>query len=213
MAKIALISGSHRIAGNSGRIAEVFAKRIQNQLGHETYVLDLAKNPLPLWDEGLWGAAAPEGYSFADWQKVWGPVASALEACDAVVLFAPEYNGTVPAALKNFLHIAGSAEQTLAHKAGLLVSVSASANGAYPIAELRQAALKNCKLVAMPDHLIIRNAGQMFLAETPAEVAEAQAYMDDRLTYTLDVFEEYRKALNAVRASGKTPTKKYQFGM
>lgn len=213
MTRIAIISGSQRINGNSGRIAEFVAGAFKAQLGFESYILDLAKSPLPLWDEGTWGAEAPEGYSFTDWGKVWGPIAEELKTCDGVVILAPEYNGTAPAALKNFLHIAGSGEGTLAHKAGLLMSVSAGGSGAYPIAEMRMAATKNCKINIMPDHLIIRQANDMFLENAPEQAAEADAYIRERLTFTLDVFAEYVKALNGVRASGKAKNKKFAYGM
>lgn len=177
---IAIISGTHQQNGQSTRIGRFVSDTLTTQ-GH-TATLFEAKN-LPLWDESMWGG---EGTSAAEWQKIQ----PTLQKAEAFIILAPEYNGTVPAALKNFFHHLSINEA--AHKPALLISVVASVNGAYPIAELRTTASKNNKLVFIPDHLIIRNA------ETALTEDTKDTYINDRLNYSLDVLLKYAAALKTL---------------
>lgn len=204
--KIAIISGSHRPEGESGRIADFLSTRIKDlKSGAETYVLKLTHDMLPLWDESMWGK---EGKA----KEAFKPIAKELKECDAAIVIAPEYNGTAPAALKNFFHYTGG--QVLGHKAGLLVGVSGSINGAYPVAEMRAHSYKNCKLCYMPDHLIVRHASEVLKDDVNDNFKEDDAYMRERIDYTLNVFFEYAEALNKVRESEvvKNTPQKYAFG-
>ena len=65
---VVLISGSHRPAGETHRIAAWFAAQLAAQ-GHTSHTINLATAGLPMWDEGLWG----KGESVATWQRVWQP--------------------------------------------------------------------------------------------------------------------------------------------
>lgn len=204
---ITLITGSHRPAGNSGRIGRAIEKQIQAD-GHTTTLIDLATTELPFWDEGMWGV---EGLR-DKWAVLWQPHAEALQKSDAVVVVTPEYHGMVSSRLKNFLLLCSPAET--GHKAGFLVSVSSSAGGAYPVAELRAHGVKNNKLVWSPEHLIVRNADHMFADTAPEEHAKAAAYLRDRLTFALGVFYQYADALTVMRAKGgQLNSKDYPFGM
>lgn len=204
--KIAIISGSHRPESQSGRVAQYLEKQMRalNE-SVDTYVLDLGENPLPFWDESMWGK---EG----DAKGAWTPIAKELQACDAAIVLAPEWNGTVPAALKNFFHYASGKE--LGHKAGLIVGISGSINGAYPIAEMRSSSYKNCKICYMPDHLIIRQVGDILHKDAKEGFEDQDAYNKERIDYTLNVFFEYTKALNSVRGSEvvKNTPQKFAFG-
>ena len=82
---------------------------------------------------------------------------------DELVVMSPEWSGMVPAGLKNFFLLCGA--DHLAHKPGLIVGVSASLGGSYPIAELRTSSYKNTRLCYIPDHVIVRNVGQMLKAD------------------------------------------------
>tara|TARA_R110000868_G_scaffold218576_2_gene469215 strand:+ start:141051 stop:141671 length:621 start_codon:yes stop_codon:yes gene_type:complete len=205
--KIAIISGSHRPEGQSGRIAEYLSKRVAElNKTAETVVVDLGKNPLPLWDESMWGK---EG----DAAPAWKPLSAKLQECDAAIIIAPEYNGTAPAALKNFFHYASGKE--FGHKPGLLVGVSGSVNGSYPIAEMRSSSYKNCKLCYIPDHLIVRHAAEI-LHDSPRDgYADQDAYMRERIDYTLNVLFEYTNAFSKIRASDvvKNTPSQFVFGM
>jgi NAD(P)H-dependent FMN reductase len=204
--KIAIISGSHRPSGQSGRIADFLASRVESlKTEAQTYVLKLTHDMLPLWDESMWGQ---EGQA----KEAYAPIAKELQSCDAAIVIAPEYNGTAPAALKNFFHYASGND--LGHKAGLLVGVSGSINGAYPIAEMRSHSSKNCKICYMPDHLVVRHAAEVLKDDVKDDFKEDDAYMRERIDYTLNVFFEYAEALNKVRESDvvKNTPQKYAFG-
>ncbi len=201
--KFAIISGSHRPTAESGRVArwiEAEVKRIWSDAS--TYLLDLGKTPLPFWDESIW-AGSPE------WKQTWGPIASELQSTDAFVLIAPEWAGMVPPALKNFLLLCG--KQEVGHKPAMIVTVSASRNGAYPVAELRMSGYKNNSIVWTPEHLIVREVKGVFQEAEP--VGENDQYTRKRAEYGLRVLAEYAKALAQVRASGVLDHKTYPFGM
>lgn len=212
--KIAIISGSHRPGSQSGKVARYLEGRVQELFeGCETYVLELGKTPLPLWDEGMWGVEAPDGYEYADWSKEWKPIAKELKSADALIVISAEWAGMVPAGLKNFFLMCSPKE--VGHKPGMIVTVSASINGAYPVAELRSSSYKNCKLCYIPEHIIVRNAEQVLndipTAEEP--FAEQDEYLRERIDFSLNILEEYAHALKQVRESGKTVNKKFPFGM
>lgn len=203
--KIAIISGSHRPESQSGRVGRFLEGRLK-ALNSEmtTYLLDLGQTPLPFWDESMWGK---EGVAASAWQAV----SEELESCDAVILVAAEWNGTAPAALKNFFHYASTKE--LGHKPALIAGVSASLNGAYPIAELRSSGYKNCKLTYIPDHLIFRHVGEILVDNPSDDFKDQDSYMRERSDYSLNVLLAYADALKKVRETGVTDTEKFAFGM
>lgn len=201
--KIAFIVGSMRTDSQSSRIAAALAARLSAlALETETYTLDLGKNPLPMWDEGVWA-------NNEHWQQVWGPIRAELQAADALVLLAPEYHGMVPAALKNFLMLA--ADGSVDHKPALAVGVSASINGAYPITELRMTGGKNTRINFIPEHLIVRDVAHIFKTAEPEN--DTDKYIRARADYALKLLLEYAKALKGVRDSGVVDHKTYPNGM
>ena len=200
---ITLISGSHRPTGESHKVASYLAQQLQT-LGHTTTILKPKELDLPLWDDGIWAGDAT-------WQTRLQPIQAELTRADGVVVIAPEYDGMVPAALKNFFLFLSPAE--VGHKAGLIVTVSASGGGAYPVAELRTSSYKNCKLCYVPDHLIVRNVGKVLNANAADNDAREDAYIRARIDYTLRVFAAYAEALGDVRRSGVTTTDKFNYGM
>ncbi len=207
--KIAIISGSHRPQSQSAKIARFLEGRLQG-MGTEPWVYALGEEPLPLWDEGMWQEEWPD-----HWQKQWKPLSEKLAASEGAIFIAPEWSGIVPPALKNFFLLLGDGHKgELAHKPALIVGVSASGNGVYPVSELRMSSYKNTRVCYIPDHLIVRNAPKILNAEGPAEGFEGEdAYMKERIDYTLGILLEYAKALKSVRASGKAATEKFVFGM
>lgn len=201
--KYAIISGSHRVNSQSGKVARFIAARLA-ALNPEasSYVLDLGKTPLPLWDESIW-QGDPTILS------LWKPIADELKTSDAAIVIAPEWGGMVPPALKNFFLFA--ADGSLYHKPGLIVGVSASRNGAYPVAELRVSSYKNTHVQYISEHVIVRQVGDVLNEETPQ--TDDDISLRKRLDYSLSVLAEYAKALQAVRASGVLNRKDYPFGM
>ncbi len=200
--KIAIISGSHRPQGESHRVARYIEKQLQELGVEEIYLFTLADNPLPLWDEGLWS-------DDPKWKSLWGPIRAELRTAEGFVIVSPEWSGMVPAGLKNFFLLCGN--DVLAHKPGLIVTVSASLGGSYPVAELRSSSYKNTRICYIPDHVIIRNVGRMLQGDQPAD--EQDTAVRQRLSYCLKVLLEYTKALRAVRSSGVIDLKAFPYGM
>jgi len=78
--------------------------------------------------------------SFFSLWRLWGPIAKQLKSSDALVVVAPEWSGMVPPGLKNFFLLCGA--DVLAHKPGLIVTVSAGLGGSYPVNSLWHVAQK-----------------------------------------------------------------------
>jgi NAD(P)H-dependent FMN reductase len=201
--KFAIVSGSHRPAAQSGKVARFVGAHAKSlSPDYSTYVLELGKNPLPLWEEGIWNKD-PKMI------EPWTPVSEELSRADAFVVVAPEWSGMVPAALKNFFLFAS--DGCLYHKPGLIIGVSASRNGAYPVAELRVSSYKNSHIQYISEHVIVRNVNEVLNERAP--VSEEDGQIRKRLDYGLRVLAEYGKALGTVRASGVLNRKEFPFGM
>ena len=188
--KIVLVAGSHRNEAESERVAKYAAAVLAQHGRVKSHLISLARNPLPLWDEEVWQGSER-------WRQLWEPISSELKAADGLVIVSPEWSGMVPPGLKNFFLLCGTAE--LAHKPGLIVTVSAGIGGAYPVDELRISSYKNTRICYLPEHVIVRNVGQMLKGEAPA--GEQDAALRSRLTYALSLLVEYAAALKLVRES------------
>jgi NAD(P)H-dependent FMN reductase len=203
--KISIVSGSHRSSGQSGKIAGVIAQSLsESTLCDESYLLDLADNPLPLWDDSIWSGDD-------SWQQRLAPISEQLSSSDALVIIVPEWHGMVPSGLKNFFLMWGKGE--LAHKPALLVSVSSGDGGAYPIAELRMSSYKNNRICYLPEHLIIHKVESVFNSSADDNDAQAQAYLDGRLDYCLKQLLTYAQAFKQIRESDTTSLSTYRNGM
>lgn len=199
---IVLVSGSHRDKSQSSKVAAFAAnalKKLDDTL--TTDIIDLAGNPLPLWD----GYPKPE----TEAGKRWAPFSERLKKADALVIVSPEWHGTVPAGLKNFM-LHWSAPE-VGHKPALIITVSSSGNGTYPVNELRTSGYKNSRILYLPEHVIVRDVNNV-LNDT-AETTEADGYIRRRLDFALRILTSYADALGPVRASGVTASKDFANGM
>ncbi len=182
MLKITLIAGSSRNDSQSSRVARYLAARLESlQPGIGLSVIDLGKQPLPLWP--------------AEPAEHWPAHQAALREADAVVVIAPEWHGMACPAVKNFFLYASHPE--LGHKPGLLVGVSSGVGGAYPISELRASGYKNSRLCYLPEHLIIRQVEKVLHGDEPA--SEDDARIRARCDYALNILLRYAEALRPVR--------------
>ena len=200
--KIAIISGSQRPGSQSLKVAHYLEKRV-GELHEEisVYLLELGTGILPLWDQSMFtGDPSPL-------KEAWAPISAELTEADAIVVVTPEWHGMVPPALKNFLLMCSS---ELANKPGLIVSISASLGGSYPVAELRSSGYKNNHVCWIPDHVIIRHVSKMLNGEPQSEEEEMVA---GRCDHALRILVEYGKALVSVRKSGVADYSTYAFGM
>jgi NAD(P)H-dependent FMN reductase len=203
--KITIISGSHREQGQSHKVARFIEKTLlSQQLCNSTWLFSLAGNPLPLWDEAIWNGDT-------DWQARLSPISRNLSESDAFVVIAPEYHGQVPAGLKNFFLMWSKGE--LAHKPALIVGVSSSTGGAYPVAELRMSSYKNNRICYIPEHLIIRNVEKVLNDNPDDNDKEADRYFRERTLFALKILREYAEALIPVRKSGLTFHPDFKNGM
>jgi len=202
--KITIICGSHRENSQSTKVAKHYQKEILNGICDEAPIIDLANNPLPLWDEGLWN-------DDEKWNTLLAPYRKNLLDSDGFVVITPEWHGQVPAGLKNFFLIFGRNE--LGNKPAKIVSISSADGGAYPVAELRMSSYKNSRLCYIPEQMIIRNVEKV-LNENPADNNEsADSYFRERIIWSLNILKQYAIALKQVRDSGVTDTDKFGNGM
>ena len=181
---ICLLVASHRANSQSRRIADYMN---QHFLAGKATLIDLYQSKLPLWDGEPLAPGSTEEQNVAE-------VKARTEAADAFVFIVPEWHGMVPAGLKNFLLWCGMKE--LAHKPVLLVGVSASAGGAFVIAELRHSGYKNSRLLYLPEHLLLRDANDLWVGQ---EGRMSDVYLEKRTRYALDQLITYTEALKPVR--------------
>lgn len=201
--QIAIVVGSHRKESQSSRVGAYIASdlaRIDPSVTVDT--IDLAGNPLPLWDESVW-----QGDSALS--ALWKPYRDRMRRADGFVIIAPEWAGMVPPGLKNLLLFAGPKE--VGHKPAMIVAVSASRGGSYPVNELRTSGYKNSRLVYIPEHVLIHDVNDMLLGATPA--GDRDAWLRRRIEFADRILLEYAKALAPIRTSGLTEHADFPYGM
>jgi NAD(P)H-dependent FMN reductase len=199
--RFAIITGSHRPQSQSSKVGH-YIERLLKKTGHEIFFLDLGINPLPFWDEGMWNDSP-------HWQRDWKPISAELRTCDALIVISPEWSGMVPAALKNFFLLCS--HQDIGHKPGLIVAVSSSRGGSYPVAELRMSSYKNTRLCYIPEHVIVRNVETVLNKELPE--SDDDRFIRTKLEYALSLLDAYAKALRTVRESNVIDHKTHANGM
>ncbi len=202
--KITIISGSHRENSQSSKVAKHYQKVMLKSICDEAPIIDLANNPLPLWDQGIWDGEEK-------WQSLLAPYRQTLSSSDGFVVISPEWHGQVPAGLKNFFLIFGKNE--LGHKPAKIVSVSSADGGAYPVAELRMSSYKNSRLCYIPEQIILRNIETILNENADDNNASADEYFKERIEWSLNILKQYVVALKQVRDSGVTATEKFVNGM
>ncbi|WP_299490811.1 NAD(P)H-dependent oxidoreductase [uncultured Shewanella sp.] len=201
--KLLIVSSSQREGSQSAKVAQYLLDT--NTLFDEANHLELCRYSLPFWD-GDSQTKSANG-------SVWPFISQQVKQADALVLITPEWGGMASPLLKNFLLMCEN--QETAHKPALLVSVVSGISGAYPIAELRMNALKNNKLVATPDHLIIRNVTDVL--NTATAESDREYDLRERVNYSVHMLHQYAKALRPIRQRhASTPYPKqqeYVYGM
>jgi len=199
--KITIISGSHREQSESDRVAHYIRATLEAR-NVSAEVLSLAKNPLPLWDEGVLR-------NDPKWETLWTPIAKKLQDSAAFVIVTPEWAGMVPPGLKNLLLLCSPTE--VGHKPALIVSVSAGIGGSYPVAELRVSSYKNNRLVYLPEHVIVRDVKKLLNGDVASGARDEEVRA--RISYSLNLLEEYARALVAVRESGVINHAAFPYGV
>ncbi|MCG9729839.1 NAD(P)H-dependent oxidoreductase [Shewanella sp. Isolate13] len=183
--ELLIVSASQRTGSQSAKIARYLSEKADSfrKINH----VELCQYQLPFWDGSADSKSADD--------SSWPLIAQQIKNADALVLITPEWGGMASPLMKNFLLMCDS--QDSAHKPALLVAVVSGISGAYPIAELRMNALKNNKLVATPDHLIIRNVEQVLNHDEPEDKREL--HIRERIDYSLHMLMQYAQALKTIR--------------
>ena len=201
--KFFILSGSHRTEAQSLKVATyVQSVLTREHAGAETFLYSLSGNPLPLWDEVSGGAP----------DALWDPISAELKSADALVVVSPEWGGMATPGVKNFLLNCTAGE--IGHKPALIVTVSASRGGSYPVAELRMSGYKNNRVAWIPEHVIVHHVKDNLNApDGAADLSREDIATRARLRYALKVLAEYGKALRGVRASGVIDHQMFKSGM
>ncbi|WP_300424519.1 NAD(P)H-dependent oxidoreductase [uncultured Thalassolituus sp.] len=180
MPQYAIISTSHRPGAESLRLSGEINQRF---FEGEADVIDLFAADLPFWN-----GERQANDSVLD-------VQARISAADGLVFVVPEWHGMAPAGLKNLFLWCNHPH--FAHKPALLVGVSASVGGAFVIAELRSSGYKNSRLLWLPEHLILRNAGDLW----NGTAGESEEYLQRRAAYAVTQLKTYTEALAPARAT------------
>jgi NAD(P)H-dependent FMN reductase len=203
--KYSIIIGSHRQNSQSTKVGQYISDRLKAQQPEaDIYILDLAGNPLPLWDEGRWS-------DDPKWDELWSEHSRNLAESDAFVVVTPEWGGMATPGLKNFFLLCQ--DQELAHKPAMLVGLSASRNGAYPLAELRMSSYKNTRICYIPDQIIVRSVGKVLNHPDFDPEDKEDYYVKNRIDYTLGVLQSYARAFQDIRQNTEFDYQNYPFGM
>jgi NAD(P)H-dependent FMN reductase len=186
--KISIISASHRKESESERIANLIGSKIKsNKPSINLFNLDLSFSNLPLWSpdkkngSGIWG-------------EHWKNISNELKQSDGFIFVVPEYGGMATPNSKNIFLLCGDGE--LAHKPGLIVSVSSGNGGAYPIADLRSFSYKNTHIMWIPENIIIRNVQEYNPGNHGSSIPE---WLDNRIDYTLEILLAYSLNMRPLR--------------
>ena len=186
--KISIISASHRKESESERIANLIESKIKSYKSSiNLFNLDLSVSNLPLWSpdkqngSGIWGTQ-------------WKNISNELKQSDGFIFVVPEYGGMATPHSKNIFLLCGDGE--LAHKPGLIVSVSSGNGGAYPIADLRSFSYKNTHIMWIPENIIIRNVQEYNPGNHGSSIPE---WLDNRIDYTLEILLAYSLNMRPLR--------------
>ncbi|WP_114324968.1 NADPH-dependent FMN reductase [Candidatus Colwellia aromaticivorans] len=186
---LVIISASQRKQSQSVKVAQYIAESVTGY--EEVTHFELCQYNLPLWD----GDLASKSAELSDWPLLNKQISQA----DAFIMITPEWSGMASPLLKNVLLMCSG--QDTAHKPVLLVGLSGGISGVYPIAELRMNAFKNNKLVAIPDHLVIRNVEEVLNSANESELSDKDSNIRHRIGYSLHVLYHYSEALRALRTN------------
>jgi NAD(P)H-dependent FMN reductase len=192
-----IISCSPRRNSQSSKVAHYIGRHLDSR----NSILDLAVEKLPEWHEGYWGRN--------DIPKEWAHTSRLIGRSDGIIFVVPEWNGMVPPAAMNLFLLCSNGE--LAHKPGLIVSVTSGQGGAYPIAQLRVSGSKNTQICYVPDHVVVRNVENVLNERLPH--TEDDERIRERLEYSINLFICYSKALRQVRESGLIDLRRFPYGM
>lgn len=180
--KIMVIAGSLRKDSLNRKLAEVMKASAQ-QTGAEVTLADLRDYALPIYDGDIEGAGMPENVR---------RLQSLMSQHDALLIATPEYNGAVPALLKNTLDwmsrpLADGTPGVSLMKdkvVGLSSASPGSLGGLRALLALRDALAKLGFWVA-PQQVAVGQAAEAFAADQAELVNEKQQAQLQQLVETV----------------------------
>lgn len=179
-----ILAGSHRPEAQSSKVAHrIEAALAEIDSESSSFLFDLRKNPLPLWNDRWWDKESDRYQEFVE--QTWQPIHDELAKADALVVVCPEWSGMATPGVKNFFLFCG-AEQ-LGNKPALLVTVSAGRGGRYPVAELRMSSYKNTQLCYIPQHVIVDQVEKKLNDHSLTTDDKSDHRIRQRLVYSLQV--------------------------
>lgn len=191
MNKVTIICGSQRPNAQSAKVMRFVRGQLEEHSNAEVYELDLAQTQLPFWID------TDEAKSVQD--VLWAPIKDQIITSIGLVVIAPEWNGMVPPALKNFFLYCTDHE--LADRPAMIVGVSSGNGGTSPASELRLSSYRDTQICYLPEQVIIRRVTEVLNdAEKPA--SEDDAYIRFRIDNALALLMAYGTALENVRNAG-----------
>ncbi len=181
--KIALILSTVRENRDGNRIA-LFAKRMLEQRGHDTTIIDPAEYHLPMLGKMFLEMVEPEEKFVA--------LHTILDAADGFIMITAEYNHSVPPALKNLLdHF----RKEYFHKPTGIISYSAGPFGGIRAAEHLRQICAELKTIAIPRSLPISRSHESIHEDGTSVNGDYER----RSIPFFDEFEWYAEALKNQR--------------
>ena len=199
--KFGIISGSNRKNSQSLKVA-TYIQNLAKLQSTDSYLLDLSIANIKYWDESFW-------VDSKTFDPEWTKASNELHSCDGIIIVAPEWNGMLPPALVNIMHLAVKGK--FANKPVLIVSVSSGINGVYPVIHLHESG-KNSFANFIPHHVIVRDVNHV-LNDYSIAANEIDQSIRDRLNYALQVLNVYSAAFKQIRDSQVIKNVPYAYGM
>ena len=177
---VAVVVGSLRAASLNRKLARELERLAPPGLRFN----DVEIGGLPLYDEDVEAAGAPQA---------WLDFRAAIRSADAVLFVTPEYNRSIPGALKNAVDVGSRpyGQSAWAKKPGAIVSVTPGALGAFGANHhLRQA----CVFLDMPimpqPEAYLAGAGGYFGEDERVTDAKLEGFLGDFMAAFADWVEK-----------------------
>ena len=151
MPKIVIISSSIRPDRKSHRVALYFENYMVDNHLAEAEILDLQKCNFPIFDEPLEQQKVPNLQALEFAEKI--------ESAEGIIIVTPEYNGSIPASLKNAIDLL---YEEWRHKPIALVTVSAGPFGGSQAMVALQFILWKMKAWTIPEMFSVPNVTETY---------------------------------------------------
>ena len=139
MKHVAILLGSIRKGRQSLKVAEFFFNYLNQKRVANTEIIDLKEYNFPLFEERLRFLPTPD-------QKIID-FSNKIKMADAIIVVSPEYNGSIPAALKNAIDLL---KDEWKHKPVGLVTVSSGNFGGLKCQLALQQIFQHMKALLSP---------------------------------------------------------------